>query len=63
MICNGYEGARRLYEIQDELLERNEVLDPRAEVELIKTLALCRIEGHMHQMLNLQQRQGEGRPW
>lgn len=61
MITNGYEGARRLYEIQEELLDRNETLDARAEVELIKTLAICNIEGHLLQLL--QDRHREGRVW
>lgn len=59
MIVNGYEGARRLYEIQDELLERNETLDPRAEVELIKAVALCNIEGHLFQLVRERSRGGD----
>lgn len=61
MIHSGYDGARRLIEIQEELLERNETLDPRAEVELIKTMALCNLEGHLLQLL--QQRLGDRRTW
>lgn len=56
----GYDGFRRLADLEDELLDRDATPADRASVEIIKASAVCSIDMTLYRIATLLEKRGGG---